>query len=75
MTALKATYAVGESWADPDGGGAVVIEYAMPAAMRDELRDAGDAPGYSALHDTWLGKFYWDKAKAADFALLPVECS
>ena len=65
---------MGPSWADPDGGDAVVIEYAHPAAMRDELRDAGDAEGYEALHGMYLGKFYWDQAKIVDFALLLVSC-
>ena len=62
--------------ADPEHGGAYVIDYEgrVDHFMRDEIRDAGDADGYAALHDTWLGKFYADKTQVVDFALLPVSC-
>ena len=76
LDGLQATYAGGASWADPTGGGAIVIEYhGAVAAMRDEIRDAGDAIGYSALRDTWLGKFYLARMPVADFLLMPVQCT
>ena len=72
---LTADYFKGESWSDPSGGGAVVIQYNGAVNwMRDELRDAGGAAGYAALHDTWLGKFYISRDEVTDFALLPVAC-
>ncbi len=72
---LTADFFNGESWSDPSGGGAVVIQYTGAVNwMRDELRDAGGAAGYAALHDTWLGKFYISRDEVTDFALLPVAC-
>ena len=72
---LTADFFNGESWSDPSGGGAVVIQYNGAVNwMRDELRDAGGAAGYAALHDTWLGKFYISRDEVTDFALLPVAC-
>ena len=76
LDALKATYAPGRSWADPDGGGVIEILYSGVAKpMRDELRLAGDAAGYGALKDTWLGKFFLGRAMLADFILMPVRCA
>lgn len=56
--------------------GRYVIDYEgrVDHFMRDEIRDAGDAVGYAALHDTWLGKFYAAETQVVDFALLPVSC-
>lgn len=73
FNALKAWYGYGDSKADPGRGGAVVIRYS-PEPMRDELRDAGDAPGCASLHDTWVSKFFLAGQQVADFALLPVRC-
>ena len=52
-----------------------MIEYTGAVGwLRDELRDAGGAAGYAALHDTWLGKAYISRDEVTDFALLPVAC-
>ena len=73
--ALTAWYGRGESKADPGNGGAVIIKYSgLESPMRDELRDAGNAAGFGALHDVWISKFFLGGVQLADFVLLPVAC-
>ena len=73
--ALSAWYGRGESKADPGTGGAVVIKYSgLESPMHDELRDAGNAAGFGALHDIWISKFFLGGMQLADFVLLPVAC-